>query len=1348
MTVTDSLREAAWAPRVAAAAPWVAVAALAAWSASPSGWLLALAGVTATVWVILSHPHRVAAAAAAVLLGSTALGFFAHREIGFVADRWDEYWEERVSEIEVDLNEELDRRQASGELATDALAALWESGVTITLEDVAALRTESRSAALALYDPTGRLVVWDGVHRGKVPEDGQSGARRHSYHDQPLFGYLYVSSVATDGSVAVAAYLLRAALPEALGADAEDLAARFFEETGERIRITADEPGVADVVWDLALDDRILSVVLERPESSERTEAVRDRWRVRLAWLVVLGWLLLVAGTARGTGGGIAAGLTLAPLAIWLPFELMGLPPELFDVTRYALPGPVPLPVGRVALCLGVGYALLSLLGSPKARLHPLVAGAVAGALLPVVSAWLAGGGVGASLAVGTVGWVGYEVALAGTFGLIAGVALLVTGSGVGSTVGWVGALLTSLALALGVAGWIVATSAAPAWVLVLWGVPIALAGWAIRTEDELGRLLRWTVALVVAATAALPTAWEDRLQARVAHATDRLERLAQADQPELEEALLRFGYLADSLDAAGAVDVAVMYEGWRRSGLAELGNPVWLQIHARDGSPREGLRVGVAGGEPEPLGEILASGWALGGIQLHQPNQLEARYVLTALLGDGDLASVVAPAVATGAGRSTMGPLLLSGADGGEVDALSVLPVAPGGPRPGSAPELTQARGGWQLSLGLDFDNARPYRATVPIDLPTGPLALARASLILALDLLLFLAFCLGGWALVRESPRVGMQDVEGGWGLRGRVISFRARVTLALFGFFALANALFGTVAYQTLEQASRRSAQVIAERIVEDASGWYRTFSGEVDRLATQVGAELLEYRDGELFEGSVSELVELGLYEAWVPYEQYRLIEEMVVEQNFTEASVGRSEYVTAYRRLPDGDVLAAQLPLQAGSSALQTSDLLELLAFVVLLGAALSLGLAMLAGRALTRPIRALLVASESVGAGDLALHLPEERSDEFGAVFRAFNRMVARVRTARQDLVRTSLRTQLIMDEAAVGMVALDEHGGVTLVNPRVESLLGVPVAIGEPIPRAGELGEELTVWLDGFLESGADEATTDVQVVEQRVRVRARRLDGFETGRGAVVALDDVTDELRAERVLAWGEMARQVAHEVKNPLTPIKLSIQHVRRAWDDGRPDFQDILIRNADAMLLEIDRLAGIAQSFSRFGAPGQGSVPLEGVPLHRTVGEVMTLYDNPGGGVRFEADVPEELPPVVARPAELKEVLVNLLENARLAGADGTRVVVAARNGDDSVVLSVTDDGDGIPEESLPRVFEPQFSTRSTGTGLGLAIVQRLVQAWGGSVSVESRVGEGTTVSIALRIWPERVGAPE
>jgi signal transduction histidine kinase len=168
--------------------------------------------------------------------------------------------------------------------------------------------------------------------------------------------------------------------------------------------------------------------------------------------------------------------------------------------------------------------------------------------------------------------------------------------------------------------------------------------------------------------------------------------------------------------------------------------------------------------------------------------------------------------------------------------------------------------------------------------------------------------------------------------------------------------------------------------------------------------------------------------------------------------------------------------------------------------------------------------------------------------------------------------------------------------------------------------------------------------------------------------------------------------------------------------------------------------EIDRLAAIATSFSSFGAPrAAGGDPLEAVDLHQVVEDTLALYDTGEGGISFEGDV-AELAPVTSRTSELKEVLVNLLENARAAVAKDGTVRLEASEGAMGVELRVVDDGSGIPPELLPRIFEPHFSTRSTGTGLGLAIVRRLVESWGGSVEIESGTQVGTVVRISFKRW--------
>ncbi|HUR92682.1 MAG TPA: HAMP domain-containing sensor histidine kinase [Gemmatimonadaceae bacterium] len=221
-----------------------------------------------------------------------------------------------------------------------------------------------------------------------------------------------------------------------------------------------------------------------------------------------------------------------------------------------------------------------------------------------------------------------------------------------------------------------------------------------------------------------------------------------------------------------------------------------------------------------------------------------------------------------------------------------------------------------------------------------------------------------------------------------------------------------------------------------------------------------------------------------------------------------------------------------------------------------------------------------------------------------------------------------------------------------------------------------------------------------------------------------------------RAERVLAWGEMARQVAHEIKNPLTPMRLGVQHLQRARHDPRVDFDKVFDANMQRMLEEIDRLDDIARAFSRYGTAQPELPPAEPVNVSAIIDDVVELERMGGSEVAWHVSGTEAETIAMARRAELREVVLNVLENARHAGARNVSVIV--RPGGDAVSIEIADDGSGIAAAALPRVFEPHFSTRTTGSGLGLAISRRLVDAWGGSIELESEEGQGTRVRIALR----------
>ncbi len=1330
---TDLLRRRPEAARLAGdLGPWLALAALGLWAATPSGPPLAVAAVALAVSAMASSPRPRPSALGfvAVVVGILA-GFVAHRQVSEVTRDFGAYWDRREEEVGSLLQARLEALLQDAETAADGLAQEVARGAGATQAELVQLRRRSGVTALALYGPTGELRVWDGMHRGRVPEEVQRGVRRYAYAGLPLFGHIYVTAPAGDAGTAVAAVLLRTGLPDPLAADAGDFASSFRTQTGEEIRIVAAGAAGAAGGWDFRLGNRVLfTVVLQPPTVDARARRLMARWRVRVSLIAILAWLLLAAGLPAHRASVVVGVGVLGLLAVTLPFdEVQGLG-ELF---RRAPHEGAFVTLGRwAALTAAAGIVVPTLVGRRGRFGLPWVA-AVTAALYVLVAALAARWASAATIGGSGGPWVLYQAALAGTFAVATAGALASARPGRDSP----RLALISVATAVGLGGlagaWVWWRADLPVWALSAWSVPTVLAALAMGEGAPWWRRpVTWTLAVLLAGSAAVPLAWSHRIEARMEVGERYLERVADPADPEVVGALQRLGLSARSLFDDGERGVALLYDAWHDSGLADLGQPVWLTVWSPAGIPQQELRVGVKQ-LPAAAREAQADDTSPDPVRVLRFARDDARFVVRVRLPEGEVLTGTVPPFVDPAARFPLSPLLAGRRS--EDQPLTLIPLDPDEAPGPAGVRWVRSDGAFEGEHPLVFPEDVRYHAHYRVDLPGPLLTLARATLLLLLDSILLLVLAAGGWLLRHE---VLLRELR--WG--SLVVSFRARVTLALFGFFVLANAIFGTFAYRAIAGTSHRAAQVLAERVVDDASEWYSELGGRMQALARRVGVELLEYRGAELREGSVEELVELGLYEGWLPYRVHALLAGREGLREYSEGALGPWSYVTAFRRLPDGDVLAAQVPLQAGATAIRSADVAELLGLAVCVGAALSLGLALLVGRALTRPIHALQVASERVGAGNLGLRLPSERSDEFGSVFRAFNRMVGRLRRARRQLVRTSRRTQAIMDEAAVGMVALDASGRVTLVNPRAVGLLEMRLEVGEPLASDGDVGRELREWLDTFLARGAREGSHELSRGSRRIRVRARRLGADAGDGGAVVALEDVTDELRTERVLAWGEMARQVAHEVKNPLTPIKLSVQHLRRAWEDGDPDFGNILVRNADAMMAEIDRLAAIAKSFSRFGAPsGPEQVPLEPVDVGRVVSDILALYAATPGSVTFEQHVELGLPPVRARVAEVKEALVNLLENARAAARDGGRVRVEALAGEEGGVwLRVVDDGSGIPPELVGRVFEPHFSSRTTGTGLGLAIVRRLVESWGGEVTLGSEPGRGTTVAMKLAAW--------
>ena len=1283
-----------------------------------------------------------------VLILATCVAAVGQHGYDRLAAQWEQWWQDREEEVAGQLDGALSSLLQNADQAAVQVASALAANEGRETELLRTARAATGVSALAVYDAVGELVAWDGAHQGPVPAAARQWGFPYLYGDGPLFGYLYsLAPIPETGGVAVAALLMRADLPSDLGRESGDFAGTFRDRIGEEIRIIPADRAAGDAIWDLRWEGEVLfSVEVVPPSLSERLLERRIGWGRVVLFLAAVGWLLLASG-AGGGGTLLGAGVLLLA-AIVLPLgSLLGVP-WLFAPASYLLPGPGEITLGRLLAlgCAGVMVAAMLSGRAPKRQVHPVWGLGVVAAGFPLLLSLLRAG-VSPDFVAGRAGsWVAYQALL--TLGLagVARVAFLPgpQRSGRNAVLRGMGALVVAVLLAAVLAEATRRTIPLPLWAAGLWALPVGLAVAAVGGVAPGRRsAVAWMAAAALATTAALPYAWSDRVEARMTVASARMERVGMRPDNYLEFLLNRLGAGADSLHSRGVGGLELLVNGWVGSGLAAAGYPVRLTLWSPGGVPLEELRIGVDGPRPAVADNLFFASPGVEGTVVRRFDLSDVHYLGLIPFPDGTAITAIVPPLRGLGVPEPLGPLFVPDLPEGE--PVTLIPLMPGEGRGellqevGGMPDtLRWAPGGdgWRGEAVLEYPDGL-YRARYALDFPPGAVAVARGGLLLFLNLV--------GVGLVWGVARLPGSLPPGKEERRriGRVLgSFRARVTLVLFLFFLVPTLFFGIQAYRTLAGAAQRTAEALARRAVDDGASAFLEVQGEVDLLSRRVRADLLLYEQGALVAGSPPELVAMGLFDGWLPEPARELMEgrEEVVASSAN--AWGRWSYMVAYRRLPGGVVLASVAPLRAGTAALRSREVADLLAFSVVLGAGLSLALALVAGRFLSRPIQVLQVASERVGSGNLRVRLPEDRTDEFGAVFGAFNRMVQRLRRARRDLVRTHRRTRAIVEEAATGVVALDQDGSVALANPRAEALLGgAPLVTGEGLPGGSEPREELVAWLDRCWRDGLVEAGTELLVDGRRIRVRARRIARGGGSGGSVLSLEDVTDELRSERILAWGEMAQQVAHEVKNPLTPIKLAVQHIRRAWEDRHPDYGTILERNVGAILGEIDRLAGIARGFSRFAAPrAAGEYPLTPVRLQSVVEELLALYAHGDGTVRFSGHVPWDLPPVQARESEVKEVLVNLLENARAATGTAGDVIMEAKDAGDGIALRVRDNGSGIPPELLPRVFEPHFSTRSTGAGLGLAIVRRLVESWDGTVSAESEPGEGTVITILFRRW--------
>jgi signal transduction histidine kinase/HAMP domain-containing protein len=393
----------------------------------------------------------------------------------------------------------------------------------------------------------------------------------------------------------------------------------------------------------------------------------------------------------------------------------------------------------------------------------------------------------------------------------------------------------------------------------------------------------------------------------------------------------------------------------------------------------------------------------------------------------------------------------------------------------------------------------------------------------------------------------------------------------------------------------------------------------------------------------------------------------------------------------------------------------------LLAMTVLFSGLIA-GAAVFASRRISGPIRDITRSAARVAEGDYDVRIPVGGADETGRMTEAFNTMAGALSGQREDLRRRGDYIEKILLNATTGVISTGAAGIVRTLNPAARLLLDLPEpGEGRPLPELLAADPRFAP-LARLLEGDAEiEAELDLVSGGATRRLRVVRLPLVEREGdppGQLILVEDLTEVARSNRLEAWADMARRIAHEIKNPLTPIQLSAEHLLALRRSADPEFDSVLENCLATILEQVRNLREISGEFSDYARlPDLRPVPTD---LARLVSETSAGYSRtppPGTTITVEVE------PVPSRPIDprvFRRALVNLIENAIQAASPGrpNRVSVRLRTEDSSVVLDVRDSGEGMSPRDLERAFEPYFSTRGAGTGLGLPIARRAVEEHG------------------------------
>ncbi len=409
---------------------------------------------------------------------------------------------------------------------------------------------------------------------------------------------------------------------------------------------------------------------------------------------------------------------------------------------------------------------------------------------------------------------------------------------------------------------------------------------------------------------------------------------------------------------------------------------------------------------------------------------------------------------------------------------------------------------------------------------------------------------------------------------------------------------------------------------------------------------------------------------------------------------------------------------------------------------------------------LVSPIGELITAAERVGTGDLRVRVREVADDnELGSLSRSFNRMTSQLARNREELVEANRQldarrefTETVLAGVSAGVIGLDRGGRINLPNRSASELLAVNLQakIGEPLDA---VIPEMAALLREIEERPERQHNAEIQITRDGsertllARVATERLRGEIVG--YVVTFDDITELQAAQRKAAWGDIARRIAHEIKNPLTPIQLAAERLRRKYLTQITADRESFDTYTDTIIRQVGDIGRLVDEFSAFARMPVPSIRNEN--LCELCRHAIFLERNAHPDIEYALAAEQDPLMVPCDGRLISQAIVNILRNAgdsiseqqRLVDDGGKRgtIDVRLRRDAKSAEIVVSDDGVGLPTTLLTRLTEPYVTTRSKGTGLGLAIVRKILEDHGGTIRLENRPEGGARISLVLPISP-------